>query len=100
MIINFQKIGLSSINNQIKFIFNRILPMILFFTFMHFVLGLRLNTKKENWINYMNVPFGEIDTGSDCPVGYYIRPQYRKPYRYPYGIEQSYPIKHIAPIML
>lgn len=100
MKINFQKIELNSINKQITYVFTRLLPLILVFTFVHFVLGLKLNAKKENWVNYMNVPFGSIDTGADCPIGYYARPQYRKPYRYPYGIEQSYPVKHIAPIML
>ena len=102
MEINFKKASLNNLNNQISFIFTKLLPVILILVFIYFVLGLRLNKKdeKESWINYMNKPFGEIQTGSDCPVAYYERKEYRKPYRWPLGIRQTYPVEHIAPIML
>jgi hypothetical protein len=94
--------SISSINNQIGFIFKRLLPVILVLVLLYFVLGLQFNRKNNNesWINYMNVPFGEVQTGADCPVAYYKRIEYRKPYRYPLGIKQSYPFEHIAPIMM
>lgn len=104
MDITFKKTSNISIKNQLSMVFTKILPFLLIFITVYFVLGLRFkknpgNNEKEPWINYMNIPFGEVQTGSDCPVGYYKRPEYRKPYRWPLGIKQSYPIKHIAPIM-
>lgn len=103
MDIKFKYTSVSSIKNQLSLIFTKILPFILIFITVYFVLGLRFNRKQDNnesWINYINIPFGQINTGVDCPVGYYIRPEYRKPYRWPLGIKQTYPVEHIAPLMI
>lgn len=105
MELTFKKTSNININNQLSMVFTKILPFLLIFITVYFVLGLRINKnlnnneKKENWINYINIPFGEVQTGSDCTVGYYERPEYRKPYRWPLGINQSYPVEHIAPLM-
>lgn len=102
MEINFKKVSINNLNNQISFIFTKLLPVILILVFIYFVIGLRLNKNDEieNWVNYINIPYGEIQTGTNYPVSYYERKEYRKPYRWPLGIKQSYPVDHIAPIML
>lgn len=89
-----------SINTQVVFIFNKILPIILILVLIYFVFGLRVNRSdnNESWINYINIPYGQISTGSDNPLNYYKITEYRKPYRWPLGINQSYPINHIAPL--
>jgi hypothetical protein len=96
-----QKTPTSSIHSHISVIYKKILPVILIFVLVMFVLGFRFrnNSTKESWINYMNLPFGEVKTGVDSPVGFYIRPEYRLPYRWPLGIKTSYPITHVAPFM-
>ena len=47
----------------------------------------------ENWANYRQLPYGYVKTGSS-PLSYYERPRYRKPYRYPFTFEKTYPVKH------
>jgi hypothetical protein len=90
------------INNNINFIYKIILPLILIFITVMFVLGFKIKKKENNesWINYQNIPFGNIKTGKDDPLIFYNRPQYRLPYRYPLGFKTSYPIKHITPFMI
>ena len=88
------------INNQISIVYKVILPIILLYTIIWFVLGFRIRNSNESWINYKNKIFGEIRTGKDSPLVFYQRPQYRLPYRYPLGIKTSYPETHIAPFML
>lgn len=92
-----------TINTQITYVYRIILPALLLFITVWFLLGFRVklpNNNKESWVNYTNIPFGEIRTGKDCPIAFYERPEYRLPYRYPLGIATSYPVKHIAPLML
>lgn len=96
------KIPRNLINNHIFIIYKNILPIILVFILVSFILGFRIrnkNTNNEGWINYMNIPYGEVKTGVDCPVKFYERPEYRLPYRYPIGIKTNNPIEHIAPFM-
>jgi len=92
------KTSSNSINVQISFIYKIILPSVLLFTLILFVLGFRMNTNNEKWVNYVNYPFGKVETGSDCPLNFYNRPEYRLPYRWPLGFKTSYPIKHITPL--
>lgn len=48
---------------------------------------------KEEWTNYVQSPFDYAKTGSD-PINFYIKPAYRKPYRYPFKFHSSYPYDH------
>lgn len=50
---------------------------------------------KEEWTNYNQAPFDYVKTGSD-PINFYIKPIYRKPYRYPYKFHSSYPYDHFS----
>lgn len=102
------KVSSTLINNHISIVYKSILPAILIFVIVSFILGFRMRNKKHNvnynnnlegWINYMNLPFGEVKTGIDCPIGFYERPEYRLPYRWPIGIKTDNPVKHIAPLM-
>ena len=47
------------------------------------------------WSMYKQKPYNYIKTGS-APLEFYERPRYRKPYRYPFQIEKSYPTKHMS----
>ena len=88
---------------QLTFIYKVILPIILIFTLVWFVLGFNIkknNTNIENWVNYVNIPLGEIRTGKDCPLVFYKRQQYRLPYRWPLGFKTSYPEVHVTPLTL
>jgi hypothetical protein len=99
------KVPSTLINSHISIIYKTIIPIILIFVLVSFILGFRMRNKaksmnnKEGWINYMNLPFGEVKTGVDCPVGFYERPEYRLPYRWPIGIKTENPVEHIAPLM-
>ena len=42
---------------------------------------------------YKQKPLGYIKTGSNN-LSFYERPRYRKPYRYPFTYDQSYPTPH------
>jgi hypothetical protein len=99
------KVPSTLINRHISIVYKTILPAILIFVIVSFVLGFRMRNKRnmnqnlEGWVNYMNIPFGEVKTGVDCPIGFYERPEYRLPYRWPIGIKTDNPVKHIAPLM-
>ena len=49
----------------------------------------------ENWVIYKQLPYGYLDTASE-PVNFYIKPRYRKPYRYPFQFHKSYPVHHLS----
>lgn len=49
----------------------------------------------ENWVIYKQLPYGHLDTASE-PVNFYIKPRYRKPYRYPFQFHKSYPVPHLS----
>ena len=56
------------------------------------------NTKLNNvkgWEIYSQGPFNEMKTMPPNPV-FYVKPLYRKPYNYPFGYEQSYPVNHYS----
>ncbi len=56
------------------------------------------NTELNNvkgWEIYSQGPFNEMKTMPPNPV-FYVKPLYRKPYNYPFGYEQSYPINHYS----
>jgi len=54
-------------------------------------------TKKEGWVNYQSLPFGNIDTGAGDntrPLSFYDYPIYRKPLDWPVCNLVDYPIPH------
>ncbi len=56
------------------------------------------NTQLNNvkgWEIYSQGPFNELKTMPSNPV-FYVKPLYRKPYNYPFGYQQSYPINHYS----
>ena len=55
-----------------------------------FLLSLNI---KENWTTYEQQPYDYYLTGSS-PLGFYRRDRYRKPYRYPFKFNTTYPIKY------
>jgi Na+/H+ antiporter NhaC len=98
------KVASTLINSHISIIYKSIIPAILIFVLVSFILGFRMRNKasinnQEGWVNYMNLPFGEVKTGVDCPVSFYERPEYRLPYRWPIGIKTENPVNHVAPLM-
>ena len=51
------------------------------------------NLNPENWVNYKALQFGNWET-AQTPVGFYNRPEYREPYRWPVCHMVDYPVKH------
>jgi hypothetical protein len=49
-----------------------------------------------SWNIYSQGPFYELKTHPRNPV-FYVKPIYRKPYRFPYKYMSSYPITHSSP---
>ncbi len=49
-----------------------------------------------SWGIYTQGPFYEVKTHPRNPV-FYVKPLYRKPYRFPYKYMASYPITHSSP---
>ena len=64
---------------------------------------------KEGWVNYQQLPFGNIQTGAGeyksnsnnsnsndgiTPLVFYEYPIYRKPYNYPVCHLVNYPVPH------
>lgn len=47
----------------------------------------------EGWDVYQSNPYGNADTGSS-PLTFYERNSYRKPFRWPFTFESSFPYKH------
>ena len=53
------------------------------------------NKELESWSNYIEYPWEYISTGS-TPLETYTRPQYRKPYNFPYVFMQTYPMPNLT----
>lgn len=51
--------------------------------------------KLNGWEIYSQAPFYEMKTMPANPV-FYVKPIYRKPYNYPFGYEQTYPVDHYS----
>jgi hypothetical protein len=49
-----------------------------------------------SWGTYTQGPFYELKTHPRDPV-FYVKPIYRKPYRFPYKYMSSYPVNHMSP---
>ena len=68
-----------------------LLIMIIFLFITNVYYNLNLDKTKEDWQNYMELPFDFIGTGSN-PINFYRKDIYRLPYDYPYKFYQSYPL--------
>ena len=54
-------------------------------------------TKKEGWVNYQDLPYGNIHTGAGDntrPLSFYDYPIYRQPLNWPVCHLVEYPIPH------
>ena len=70
---------------------------LILFMFLIYSLVVSCDTKKEGWVNYKQIPFGNIQTGSGDdmrPILFYDYPSYRKPLNYPVCHLVDYPIPH------
>ena len=52
-----------------------------------------LRKEEENWVNYLQLPLGNIYTSPE-PIVLYRKDRYRKPYMYPVCHPVEYPVKH------
>ena len=66
------------------------LAVILILILLGFLYYLR---KDENWVNYQQLPLGNIYTSPE-PIVLYRKDRYRKPYMYPVCHPVEYPVKH------
>ncbi len=54
-------------------------------------------SKKEGWVNYQQLPFGNVQTGAGDntrPLSFYDYPIYRKPLDWPICNLVDYPVPH------
>jgi hypothetical protein len=49
---------------------------------------------KDHFTNYIRTPFNYQDIGTS-PLVFYNKPLYRKPYRFPYMFESTYPVNYM-----
>ena len=56
------------------------------------------DTIKENWVDYKQLPYGNIHSGAGnngiTPLVFYEYPIYRRPYNYPICHLVDYPVPH------
>jgi hypothetical protein len=57
------------------------------------------NTTIENWVNYQELPYGNLQTGAGNsdnirPLVFYNYPIYRRPYNWPVCHLVDYPVPH------
>ena len=80
-----------------------LLLLIVFIIFVYSFSTTCNNTKTETWVNYQQIPYGNIYTGAGTlnsnakgatPVGFYEYTSYRRPYNYPLCHLVDYPIPH------
>ena len=57
------------------------------------IIVLLISNIKENWTMYEQKPYDYNLTGSS-PLNFYRRDRYRKPYRYPFKFNTTYPVKY------
>ena len=88
---------MESIKKQLKKLNKIFFILILVIVFVITLLNIKNNclpTKKEGWFVYKDENFGSFQTGYTDPKGFYMRPEYRKPYRWPVGFKSEHPVKH------
>lgn len=55
-----------------------------------------VSNKLEHFRSYIQPTYKHVKTGSE-PMGFYVHPRYRKPYRWPFTFYKSYPYPHMSP---
>lgn len=86
---------MQTINNQLKDLNKIFFGLILIIVIVITVLNVK-NNCKEGWFVYKDQHFGSYQTGYNDEKEFYIRPEYRKPYRWPIGFKTEHPVKHIS----
>ena len=80
-----------------------ILLLLMVFIIFVYSLSTTCNNIKETWVNYQQIPYGNIYTGAGTlnsnakgttPVVFYEYTSYRRPYNYPVCHLVDYPIPH------
>jgi len=68
------------------------------FSLLIYFLVISCESKKENWVDYKQYPFGNIQSGAGNkdvrPISFYDYPIYRKPLNWPICHLVDYPIPH------
>ena len=68
------------------------------FILLIYSLVVSCDTVKEGWVNYKQLPYGNIQTGAGDigirPLVFYEYPIYRRPYNYPVCHLVDYPVPH------
>jgi hypothetical protein len=71
--------------------------LILFIFFINIII-VNCDTVKEPWVNYTQLPYGNINSGAGnkgiTPLVFYEHPIYRRPYNYPVCQLVDYPVPH------
>jgi hypothetical protein len=79
---------------------NLIIMLVAISIFMLLIYSLVVNCNKvkEGWVNYKQMPYGNIQTGAGNeginPLVFYEYPIYRRPYNYPACHLVDYPSPH------
>jgi len=68
------------------------------FTLLIYSLVVNCDTVKESWVDYKQLPYGNIQSGAGSagvtPLVFYEYPVYRRPYNYPICHLVDYPTPH------
>lgn len=88
---------MQSIKNQLKQLNKIFFLLILAIVIIITIFNVKNNCEpKEGWFVYKDQHFGSYQTGYTDEKGFYVRPEYRKPYRWPVGFKSEHPVKHIS----
>ena len=68
------------------------------FALLIYSLVVRCDSVKENWVDYEQLPYGNIKSGAGnngiTSLAFYEYPIYRRPYNYPVCHLVNYPVPH------
>tara|TARA_Y100000389_G_C17404662_1_gene487372 strand:+ start:1046 stop:1330 length:285 start_codon:yes stop_codon:yes gene_type:complete len=88
---------MQSIKNQLKQLNKIFFLLILTIVIIITIFNVKNNCEtKEGWFVYKDQHFGSYQSGYTDEKGFYVRPEYRKPYRWPVGFKSEHPVKHIS----
>jgi len=74
-----------------------IIVALIMFGLLIYSLIVTCEPKKEGWVNYQQLPYGNINSGAGDdinPISFYDYPSYRKPLNWPVCHLVDYPIPH------
>lgn len=88
-----------SLHKEQKNIFSYFVLILLFALVIIFIISVRKCKSLEGFAQlYKQDKYGNLDSTYDDNTDFYKIPIFRKPYRWPVGIEKSYPCRHISPL--